>query len=179
MNTYKASMDTLTKGLTIGLSILLVSFGFIPILNRPSLLFTTNEFRFSELIYPESISVIAFAIIIMLVVTYGFSPKGYVLEDGEFTVLRPFKAKNFSLSDILSVTSVEKKNLKGSIRTFGVGGLFGYFGLFRNSTYGNMVWYATRRDRFVVIERSNGKTIVITPDDPAAFVSAYQSIVGK
>jgi hypothetical protein len=179
MTIYKASMDTLTKGLTIGVGVFLLLFAFIPILNRPSLFFTANEFRFSKLIYPEPFSVMPFAIIIMLVVTYGFSPKGYVLSDGVLTVLRPFKVKNFPLSDIQSVTAVEKKNLKGSIRTFGVGGLFGYYGLFRNSTYGNMTWYATRRDRFVVIERSNGKTIVITPDDPAAFVSAYQSLIGK
>ena len=60
-----------------------------------------------------------------------------------------------------------------SIRVFGVGGLFGYFGLFRNSRYGTMIWYATRRDQFVVIERSNGKTIVLTPDDPNLFVSEW------
>lgn len=171
MNTYKASMDNLTKGLTIGVSILLLLSGFIPVF--------TSEFQFTNVITPEPFYVMPFAMIIILAVTYGFSPKGYFLANGKFTVLRPFKVKNFPLSDIRSVTAVEKKNLKGSIRTFGVGGLFGYFGLFRNSTYGNMVWYATRRDRFVVIELGNGKTIVITPDNPAAFVSAYQSIVGK
>jgi hypothetical protein len=171
MNIQKATMDSLTLGLTIGITIILLLSGFIPLF--------TSEFQFSNVLTPEPFYVMPFAMIILLIVTYGFSPKGYVLEDGVFTVLRPFKAKNYPLSDIQSVSVVEKKNLKGSIRTFGVGGLFGYFGLFRNSTYGNMVWYATRRDRFVVIERSNGKTIVITPDDPAAFVSAYQLIVGK
>jgi len=168
---HKASMDNLTKVLTIVVTIILVLSGFVPIF--------TSEFQFSNVVSPGPFYVMPFAFILILLFTYGFSPKGYALEDGQFTVWRPFKAKQFQISDIISVTAVEKKNLKGSIRTFGVGGLFGYFGLFRNSTYGNMVWFATRRDRFVVIERSNGKTIVITPDDPAAFVSAYESIRRK
>lgn len=171
MNTHKASMDGLTLVLTIGVTVIMVLAGFVPIF--------TSEFQFSNVVSPGPFYVMPFAFIAILLITYGFSPKGYVIEDGQFTVLRPFKAKHFPLSDIVSVTAVEKKNLKGSIRTFGVGGLFGYFGLFRNSTYGHMLWYATRRDRFVVIERKNGKTIVITPDDPAAFVSAYESSSGK
>ena len=48
MNKYKASMDTLTKGLTIGVSILLLLSGFIPFLSN-------NEFRFPELIHPSSV----------------------------------------------------------------------------------------------------------------------------
>ena len=164
-------MDSLTFGLSIGITIILLLSGFIPVF--------TSEFNLSNVLSPGPFYAMPIGLIIIVIVTYGFSPKGYVMEEGEFTILRPFKAKNYPLSDIRSVTAVEKKNLKGSIRTFGVGGLFGYFGLFRNNTYGNMVWYATRRDRFVVIERSNGKTIVITPDDPATFVTAYQSIVGK
>jgi len=158
-------------GLSIGITLILLFSGFIPVF--------TSEFHLSNVLSPGPFYVMPFAMIIIVILTYGFSPKGYVMEEGELTILRPFKAKNYPLSDIQSVSEVEKKNLKGSIRTFGVGGLFGYFGLFRNNTYGNMVWYATRRDRFVVIERSNGKTIVITPDDPAAFVAAYQAIVGK
>jgi hypothetical protein len=171
MKIHKASMDSLTLGLTIGVTIILLLSGFIPVF--------TSEFHLSNVLSPGPLYVMPFAMIIIPVLTFGFSPKGYVIEDDVFTILRPFKTKNYPLSDIQSVTEVEKKNLKGSIRTFGVGGLFGYFGRFRNSTYGNMVWYATRRDRFVVIKCSNGKTIVITPDDPAAFVLAYQTTVGK
>jgi len=171
MKKHSASMDSLTLGLSIGITLILLFSGFIPVF--------TSEFHLSNVLSPGPFYVMPFAMIIIVILTYGFSPKGYVMEEGELTILRPFKAKNYPLSDIQSVSEVEKKNLKGSIRTFGVGGLFGYFGLFRNNTYGNMVWYATRRDRFVVIERSNGKTIVITPDDPAAFVAAYQAIVGK
>ena len=78
-----------------------------------------------------------------------------------------------------TVSIVGKKDMPRSIRVFGVGGLFGYFGLFRNSRYGTMIWYATRRDQFVVIERSNGRTIVLTPDDPNSFVSEWNETIKR
>ena len=166
MSTHKASMDTLTKGLTIGVSILLLLSGFVPFLSN-------NEFQFSDLMIPSAVYIIPISLIIMLVLTYGFSPKGYALEDGKLVVLRPFQNKFHATTDILNVSLVDRKDLKNSLRVFGVGGLFGYFGLFRNTRYGTMIWYATRRDQFVVIERSNGKAIVLTPDDPNSFVSEW------
>ena len=169
MNKYKASMDTVTKGLTIGVSILLLLSGFIPFLSN-------NEFRFPELIHPSLVYVMPFSLIIILILTYGFSPKGYAIEDRQLVIYRPFQNKYYSTENILKVSMIDRKELKNSLRIFGVGGLFGYFGLFRNSRYGTMIWYATRRDQFVVIERSNGKVIVLTPDDPNSFVSEYEQI---
>lgn len=163
---HKAFMDTLTKGLTIGVSILLLLSGFIPFLSN-------NEFKFSDLMIPGPVYIMPFSLIIILVITYGFSPKGYAFEDRKLVIYRPFQNKFFATEDILNVSLVDRKELKNSLRVFGVGGLFGYFGLFRNSRYGTMIWYATRRDQFVVIERSNGKTIVLSPNDPNSFVSEW------
>jgi hypothetical protein len=171
MNIHKASMDTLTKGLTIGVSIILLLSGFVPIL--------TSEFHFSNVISPITFYVMPFAFIIMLLLTYGFSPKGYAIEDRQLVIHRPFKNKVYTSEEMQTVTLVDKKELKQSMRVFGVGGLFGYFGLFRNSRYGTMIWYASRRDQFVVIERSNGRTIVLTPDDPNSFVSEFNQMIKR
>ena len=169
MSTHKASMDTLTKGLTIGVSILLLLSGFIPFLSN-------NQFQFSDLMIPSAVYIMPLSLIIILVLTYGYSPKGYAFEDRQLVIYRPFQNKLYATEDMLTVSLVDRTELKNSLRVFGVGGLFGYFGLFRNSRYGTMIWYATRRDQFVVIERSNGKTIVLTPDDPNSFVSEYEQI---
>jgi len=166
MSTHKASMDTLTKGLTIGVSILLLLSGFVPFLSN-------NQFQFSELMIPIAVYIMPLSLIIILVLTYGYSPKGYAFEDRQLVIYRPFQNKFYATEDMLTVSLVDRTELKNSLRVFGVGGLFGYFGLFRNSRYGTMIWYATRRDQFVVIERSNGKTIVLTPDDPISFVSEW------
>jgi len=171
MNTHKASMDSLTLGLTIGITIILILSGFVPIL--------TSEFHFSNVISPSPFYVMPFAMIIMLVVTYGFSPKGYAFQDGQLVIYRPFRKKFFATEDMQTATLVDKKELKKSIRVFGVGGLFGYFGLFRNNRYGTMIWYATRRDQFVVIERSQERAIVLTPDDPNSFVSEFNQTIKR
>ncbi len=165
-------MDTLTKVLSIGVTVILLLSGFIPFLS-------TNEFHFRELIHPSSVYVIPFALIIILILTYGFSPKGYGVQDRQLVIYRPFQNKFYATDDMLHVTLVDRKELKNSLRVFGVGGLFGYFGLFRNSRYGTMIWYATRRDQFVVIERSNGRTIVLTPDDPNSFVQEINQTIQR
>ena len=71
----------------------------------------------------------------------------------------------------MNVELLDKERLNGSIRTFGVGGLFGYWGRFANSKIGVMTWYATRRDNAVLITKFNNKKIVLTPDEPELFVS--------
>lgn len=57
----------------------------------------------------------------------------------------------------------------GSIRTFGIGGLFGYIGYFKNSILGSYKAYATNSEKAVLIETSD-KPIIVTPDDPDLFV---------
>ena len=164
MKQYKASMDRTTKILTILVPLLLFFTVFIPS-------FTKNNPGSIDFLNPSPEVVFPFGLIILLVITFGFSPKAYAVDDRQLIIYRPFHRKFYSTTDMKSVSVVDKKDLSRSIRVFGVGGLFGYFGLFRNSLYGTMIWYATRRDQFVVIERSNGRTIVLTPDDPNSLVS--------
>lgn len=55
--------------------------------------------------------------------------------------------------------------MKWTIRTFGNGGLFGYFGKFYNAAFGKMTWYATRRNNYLVLSTSENGKIVLTPDN--------------
>ena len=170
MNRHKASMDRTTKTLTILVPLLLFFAVFIPS-------FTKNTSGSIDFLNPSPVDVFPFGLILILVITYGFSPKAYALEDRQLIIYRPFHRKFYSTTDMKTVSIVGKKDMPRSIRVFGVGGLFGYFGLFRNSRYGTMIWYATRRDQFVVIERSNGRTIVLTPDDPNSFVQEINQTI--
>lgn len=76
---------------------------------------------------------------------------------------------------MISAEVLEKDALYWSIRTFGVGGLFGYFGKFANAKLGNMTWYATRRDKTVLIKTAGNKKIILTPDDPNQFVADFNA----
>jgi hypothetical protein len=79
------------------------------------------------------------------------------------------------LIDIKSIELLDKESLKGTIRTFGVGGLFGYWGKFSNNKIGVMTWYATKRENAVLITTFSNKKVLLTPDNPELFVSVIRS----
>lgn len=96
---------------------------------------------------------------------YLYRPVKYVITDGQLVVKRPIKDVVLNLSDLKQVRIASKQDLKWTIRTFGNGGLFGFYGKFRNSTFGNMTWYATRLSNYLVLFTTNAGKIVLTPDD--------------
>jgi|SRR5438093_6528663 len=56
-----------------------------------------------------------------------------------------------------------------TLRMFGVGGLFGYCGRFKNARLGSFVAFVTDKQKLVVL-RFSTKTLVVSPDLPADFV---------
>ena len=70
---------------------------------------------------------------------------------------------------------IDKKDIRNCVRTFGVGGLFGYYGCFANFTFGSMTWYATRKDKAVLITTNTNKKVLVTPNDPVAFIAAFNA----
>ena len=54
-------------------------------------------------------------------------------------------------------------------------GLFGYYGNFSNFSIGRRTWYATRRDKPVLVKTINNKKIIVTPNEPERFVSELSS----
>jgi hypothetical protein len=59
----------------------------------------------------------------------------------------------------------------GSLRTMGIGGLFGFVGHFHNEILGSYKAYATNEFNTVVLVFGD-QTIVVTPDEPDEFVEA-------
>jgi hypothetical protein len=55
---------------------------------------------------------------------------------------------------------ISKEQMGFAIRTFGVGGLFGYFGYFSSKNQGSMLWYATQREKFVMIHLEGNKIVL-------------------
>lgn len=96
---------------------------------------------------------------------YLYSVTGISLDDKSLYIERPIGAKKILIHDILEANPIDKKELKGTIRGFGNGGIFGYYGKFFNSKFGSMTWYVTRRDRLIMLKLRNSKLILISPDD--------------
>lgn len=83
---------------------------------------------------------------------------------------------NLKFDDIEQVRAVEEGEMNGLIRTFGVGGLFGYFGKYYANRIGNMTLYATQRKNRILIITKQHKKIVITPDDLSMLEKLEQGV---
>lgn len=97
-------------------------------------------------------------------VCYSYRPLKYVVEPGRLIIKRPLKDKVIAFSEIKDVYAIKKDSMGWTWKTFGNGGLFGFYGEFRSDRYGDMTWYATRKSNYVMLETTDGK-VVLTPDN--------------
>ncbi|MEM8600825.1 MAG: PH domain-containing protein [Bacteroidota bacterium] len=107
--------------------------------------------------------------LVILLLSLGLGVRGYSLSDDTLYVHRFGWATRYQLADLTSADLAPYATL-GSVRTFGIGGLFGFVGYFRNETLGSYLAYVTDAENTVVLKFGD-KPIVISPADPAAFVS--------
>lgn len=157
---YKTSLDSIAKGVTIGVTIL-----FAAIIGGQMFL-----------IKDTGLSIPIITSILLLVIYFGtflFRPINYNLTNEKLIIHRPLTDVKIDLKEIKSVEQLDKGKLAWTIRTFGVGGLFGYWGRFSNRKIGSMTWYATRRNKAVLVTTISDKKIVLTPDEPEQFVGAF------
>lgn len=155
--TFKASLDRLAKGVTIAVSIL-----FAIVVAAQVYLYLSGAHL--------SAFLTAIPILLIYFATYSFRPINYDITSDKLVIHRAIKNVIIRRKDIKRVEPINKDQMKWTIRTFGVGGLFGYYGEFVNSKLGEMTWYATRRDKTVLIETVDDKKLIVTPDEPEAFI---------
>jgi hypothetical protein len=155
---YKASLDLTAKSITVFITIL-----FLGILGK----------TFDKLILENTITqmnviilmIISIIMILVYIICFCFRITSYVLTNEHIIIKRPFKDIVIKIKLVKDVFLAKKESMRWVLRTFGNGGLFGYFGEFRNGTFGNMTWYATQKDNYLIIETIDNTKVVITPDD--------------
>jgi hypothetical protein len=112
-------------------------------------------------------------VLVMNLATLGgaafFVIRGYVLDGGELRVRRLLWDTRVPLTT-LSSAYADPQAMSRSLRLFGNGGLLSISGLFRNQQLGNYRAWATDPSRAVVLKLA-GRTVVITPEDPEAFLA--------
>jgi hypothetical protein len=153
---YSASLDNFAKFITIGICVLFT----ILIYQRIGAIQKLHD---TTLIIIQAASVL----VMLLVIggCYLFSPQYYLLTDQDLFIRRFVGDVRISLNDIAYARILNPDEMKGVIRTFGVGGLFGYYGNYYKSSIGKMSFYASKRTNKILITTKEGKNIVITPDD--------------
>jgi|LakMenE18May11ns_1017448.scaffolds.fasta_scaffold9707433_2 hypothetical protein len=160
---FKTSLDKLAKVVTAVITIL---FTAIIVLQ---LIFIQDFGNTSSIITITTL-------LISYLIAFIFRPISYIILDELLVIHRPLLDIKIALSEIENIVVLDGQELKGTIRTFGVGGLWGYWGRFANSRIGAMKWYATRMSNAVLITTGNNKKIVLTPDDPELFVEKLKSV---
>lgn len=116
-----------------------------------------------------------------LLIIFGsaaFGIYGYRIEKGKLRIIRLGWSTFINLDDIKEVKFVPNA-MKGSIRIFGIGGLFAYVGNFKNRLLSNYKAYATHRRLTVVITTHKNEAFVITPDHPNEFLEVMKTVSGS
>ncbi len=113
------------------------------------------------------------ALSVLLLLTYGYSPRAYEIGGNNIIIKRPFGDKIIPSDEIKKIRKPAEKELNWPIRKFGNGGLFGYTGIFYTKHEGNMLWYCSRKSHYIIIERKSSRPVVISPDDPDGFIHAF------
>jgi hypothetical protein len=167
---YPATLDKFARFITIGICILFI------------ILICQRIWAIQKLHDPALIAVQGLSVVVMVLIILGcylFAPQSYLLTDQGLTIKRHIGPVQLNLNEISDIRILNKDEIKGLIRTFGVGGLFGYFGKYYNKTIGKMTFYATNRANAILITTKQGKKIVITPDDPGLIEAVNQWIRKK
>ncbi|QBO59129.1 PH domain-containing protein [Chryseobacterium salivictor] len=100
----------------------------------------------------------------VIVISYGLVPKRIAISDDQILIRNLFGAVIININEIKTADKIEKTGL--NLRTFGVGGLFGYFGYFN----GRDVWYVTNIHKKVKMILKSGKIYMISPENPDNFL---------
>jgi Bacterial PH domain len=158
--TYKSSLDNLAKGITIGVTLL---FAFI-VVGQYSIIKDAGR---ADPIYTTT------GVLLIYFIAFAFRPIHYEVTSDKLIIRRLFADIRIDRAQIKSVELLNKDSIGWTIRTFGVGGLFGYFGRFSSSKLGSMTWYATRKDKTVLVRTISNEKIVLTPDEPEKFVANF------
>lgn len=103
-----------------------------------------------------------------------FAIFGYEIREGTLEVRRLGWRTKIDLAGLKSAQA-DPSALRGSIRTCGNGGLYSFTGWYWNKKIGSYRAYATDLKRAVVLTFES-RRIVVTPDDPEAFVRALDGL---
>jgi hypothetical protein len=101
-----------------------------------------------------------------------FVVRSYSITAGHLSIRRLLWTTNIKLLGIHEARH-DPEAIKGALRIFGNGGLFGITGLYWNKTLGKFRFFATDPAKSVVL-RLHDRIVVISPQDPQAFLEELE-----
>lgn len=128
----------------------------------------------------HSVEAVAITSILLLVVFSSFLvfPLYIISDDEGIGIKTLLRTKCIAFHDIDHIERLQRNDWffgfgKGAVRIFGVGGVFGFIGLFRLKEVGNFWSYVTDEKKAFIIYRKNGLPIAISVSEPDEFLPFY------
>lgn len=128
----------------------------------------------------HSVEAVVITSILLLVVFSSFLvfPLYIISDDEGIGIKTLLRTKRIAFQDIDHIERLEKNDWffgirKGAVRIFGVGGVFGFIGLFRLKGIGNFWSYVTDEKKAFIIYRKNGLPIAFSISEPEEFLPYY------
>lgn len=151
----------------LGRDVLIITItGLIILLGIPVMLFFLDT---SNTLIWLRLGIATVTLIVSLWVA-SYALRNISIKDGILSINMLMHQKNISFESIMSVERIESNMISGSIRTFGIGGIFGYIGHFKNKKLGNYSMYSTSRKDLVLITLNNNKRVVTNCTDEGLLI---------
>jgi hypothetical protein len=113
--------------------------------------------------------------LLILMTSLPFMVRGYTVTEASIRVRRLLWSTPLPLEGLVAVTG-EPEGLRGAVRVFGNGGLFGISGWFWSRRLGRFRAYATDPGRVVLLRYRDGRKIVLTPGDVQHFIVRVRTL---
>ncbi len=122
------------------------------------------------------VAIVPLVLAAVLLATYAWTPRAATVADGEIRIERRLAAPVvIPLAEVRQVERLHPRYARGFWRVAGTALPSGVaFGKFRSRELGDFRLYAWRRGPYVLVDTAEER-IVLTPDDPDAFVAAVRA----
>lgn len=108
------------------------------------------------------LDITAIFLFITYFITWMMHPTSYEITNENLLIHRPFHAIKISLA---SIKNIERTEPGYSMRIFGSGGLFGYFGLFSSNKLGRHNRYTGNNENLVLLNAGKKKYLLSIHDE--------------
>ena len=103
----------------------------------------------------------------LIVVCEGLAPQRLEVGQSKIVILRRYKSVTIESKDVVSIDRLPDGVLgHTSVRTCGVGGLFGFFGHYYNPSIGRFLLYATSFKNLYLVRMKDDRRIVFSCSEP-------------
>jgi hypothetical protein len=122
----------------------------------------------------------AFVVVVYASVYFVFRPTRFEVDEANgLRIVWPVRARRIAKANVVEarrVSSAAFRTEYGYGMRIGAGGLWGGFGLLKTKSATFSMWIS-RTDDFVIVRLKDGRPLLLTPEEPAAFVEAVQRLV--